>query len=178
MFWCNYLNFDELDFFQLSSHDSKGTSFFNLRFDLFLEKCLQKLKIFCANMGWAECHYLKTQNNWKTCIFSVEFLKTPMWAHFSYWYFLHPGVSIHACKLVCLYELPKKNEFIKESQPHTPSFPIGLVKTECNFIVRSVKTDLGRWMLVVAMISVDAYPCLAFSGKTCHFLDTGIGVFW
>ena len=26
----------------------------------------------------------------------------------------------------------------------TPSFPIGLVKTECGFIVRSVETGLGR----------------------------------
>ena len=35
-------------------------------------------------------------------------------------------------------------------------FPIGLVKTESGCIVRSVETGLGRWMLVVAMISVDA----------------------
>ena len=40
----------------------------------------------------------------------------------------------------------------------TSSFPIGLVKTECRFIVRSVKTGLGRWTLAVAVISVDAYP--------------------
>ena len=33
-------------------------------------------------------------------------------------------------------------------------------------------------MLVVAVISVDAYPFLAFSDLTCHFEDTGIGVFW
>ena len=60
----------------------------------------------------------------------------------------------------------------------TPSFPIGLVKTESDFIVRSVQTGLGRWTLVVAMISVDAYPFLAFSDLTCHLEDTGIGVFW
>ena len=59
-----------------------------------------------------------------------------------------------------------------------PSFPIGLVKTKSNFIVRSVETGLGRWMLVVAMISVDNYPFLAFSDLTCHLQDTGIGVFW
>ena len=54
-------------------------------------------------------------------------------------------------------------------QPHTPSFFIGLVKTESDFIVRSVETGLGRWMLVVAVISVDAYPFfLAFSDLTCH----------
>ena len=46
-------------------------------------------------------------------------------------------------------------------------FPIGLVKTESGFIVRSVETGLGRWMLVVAVISVDAYLFLAFSDLTC-----------
>ena len=60
----------------------------------------------------------------------------------------------------------------------TPSFPIGLVKTESDFIVRSVQTGLGRWTLMVAVISVDAYPFLAFSDLTCHLEDTGIGVFW
>ena len=60
----------------------------------------------------------------------------------------------------------------------TPSFPIGLVKTEPAFIVRSVKTGLGRWVLVVAVTSVDAYPFLAFSDLTCHLEGTGIGVFW
>ena len=61
-------------------------------------------------------------------------------------------------------------------QLYTPSFPIGLVKTESGFIVRSVETGLGRWTLVVAVISVDAYPFLAFSNLTCHLEDTGIGV--
>ena len=42
----------------------------------------------------------------------------------------------------------------------TPSFPIGLVKTESGFIVRSVETGLGRLMLVVVVISVDTYPFL------------------
>ena len=60
----------------------------------------------------------------------------------------------------------------------TPSFPIGLVKTESGFIVKSVETGLGRWTLVVAVISVDAYPFLAFSDLTCHLEDTVIGVFW
>ena len=62
-------------------------------------------------------------------------------------------------------------------QPHTPSFPIGLVKTKSDF-VRSVETALGRWTLVVAVISVDAYPFFAFSDLTCHLEDTRIGVFW
>ena len=31
---------------------------------------------------------------------------------------------------------------------------------------------------MVAVISVDAYPFLAFSGLTCHLEDTSIGVFW
>ena len=46
-------------------------------------------------------------------------------------------------------------------QPRTPSFPIGLVKTESDVIV-----------------SVDAYPFLAFSDLNCHLEDIGIGVFW
>ena len=60
----------------------------------------------------------------------------------------------------------------------TQSFPIGLVKTESSFSVRSVETGLGRLMLLVAVISVDAYPFLAFSDLTCHLEDKGIGVFW
>ena len=60
----------------------------------------------------------------------------------------------------------------------TPSFPIALVKTESGFFVRSVEIGLGRWTLVVAVISVDAYSFLAFSDLTCHLEDTGIGVFW
>ena len=59
----------------------------------------------------------------------------------------------------------------------TPSFPIGLFKTESGFIVRSVETGLGRWMLVVAVISVDVYPFLAFSDLTFHLEDMRIGVF-
>ena len=31
--------------------------------------------------------------------------------------------------------------------------------------------------MVVAVISIDAYPFLAFSDLTCHLEDTGIGVF-
>ena len=51
-------------------------------------------------------------------------------------------------------------------QLRTPSFPIGLVKAEPGFIVRPVETGLGRWTLVVAVISVEAYPFLAFSDLT------------
>ena len=60
----------------------------------------------------------------------------------------------------------------------TLSFSIGLVETDSGFIVRSVETGLGRWTLVIAVISVDAYSCLAFSDLTCHIEDTGIGAFW
>ena len=63
-------------------------------------------------------------------------------------------------------------------QLHTPSFLIGMVKTESDFIARSVETGLGRWMMVVAVICVDAYPFLSFSDLTCHLQDTKIGVFW
>ena len=58
-----------------------------------------------------------------------------------------------------------------------PIFSYWLVKTESGFIVRSVETGLGRWMLVVVVISVHAYPFLAFSDLTCQLDDTGIGVF-
>ena len=63
-------------------------------------------------------------------------------------------------------------------RPCNSSVPIGLVKTKAYFIVRSVETNLGRRTLVVAVISVDAYPFLAFSDLTSHFEDTGIAVFW
>ena len=61
---------------------------------------------------------------------------------------------------------------------HSPSFPIGLVKNESGFLVRSVKAGLGKCTLVVAVISVDSYPFLAFSILICHLEDTGIGVSW
>ena len=48
-------------------------------------------------------------------------------------------------------------------QPRTPYFHIGLLNTEFDVIVRSIETESGRWTLVVAEISVDAYPFLAFS---------------
>ena len=60
-------------------------------------------------------------------------------------------------------------------QLRTLSFPIWLVKTKSGF-VRSVDTGLERWTLVVAAISVDAYPFLAFSELTCDLESTGIGV--
>ena len=60
----------------------------------------------------------------------------------------------------------------------TPFFPTGLVKTESYFIVKSFQNGLGRWTLVVAVISADAYPFLAFSDLTCHLEDTRIGAFW
>ena len=63
-------------------------------------------------------------------------------------------------------------------QLHTSSFPIGLVKTESGFIVKSVETGLGRWTLLVAVISVDAYPFLAFSDLTCHLEELETYVFW
>ena len=57
----------------------------------------------------------------------------------------------------------------------TPYFPIGLVKTDSGFIVRSFETDLGRRTLVVAVIT---YPFLAFPDLICYLEDTAIGVFW
>ena len=58
-------------------------------------------------------------------------------------------------------------------QPHFQLFPTGLVKTESDFIVRLVETGLGRWPLVLAVISVDDYPFLALPD-----LNTGVVVFW
>ena len=63
-------------------------------------------------------------------------------------------------------------------QLRTPSFPIGLVKTKSAFIVGSVEAGLEKWMLVVAVISVDANPFFTFSDLTCHLEGPGIGVFW
>ena len=62
-------------------------------------------------------------------------------------------------------------------QPCTPSFPIGLVKIESDFIVRSVETSFGIIMQVAAVIIVDGYPFLAFSDLICHLEDAGISVF-
>ena len=68
--------------------------------------------------------------------------------------------------------------FYHIDQPRTPPFPIGLIKTESDFIVKLVETGLGKWMLVVAVTAVDAYPSLAFSDLTCRLGGTGIGAFW
>ena len=68
--------------------------------------------------------------------------------------------------------------FYHIDQRRTPPFPIGLIKTESDFIVKLVETGLGKWMLVVAVTAVDAYPSLAFSDLTCHLGGTGIGAFW
>ena len=62
-------------------------------------------------------------------------------------------------------------------QTHTPSVPIGIVKTS-DFIVRLVETGLGRWMLAAHVISVDTNPFLTFSDLIYHLEDTGIVVFW
>ena len=48
------------------------------------------------------------------------------------------------------------------NQSHTLSFPIELVETKSDVIVSWVETGLGRWALVVAVISVDAYTFTGF----------------
>ena len=53
-----------------------------------------------------------------------------------------------------------------------------LLDTELDVIVRSVETDLGRWTLVAAVISIDAYLFLAFSDLTYHLQDARTGVSW
>ena len=57
------------------------------------------------------------------------------------------------------------------------------VRLTCNLIVLPllfwlpVVADLGRLMLVVVVIDVDAYPFLVFSDMTCHNDDTRMAVF-
>ena len=71
-------------------------------------------------------------------------------------------------KLYFMNDLKHEDEFLNIPQ----------TKTKSDFIVRSVETGSGRWMLVVVVISVDAYPFLAFSDLTCYHEATGIVVFW
>ena len=63
-------------------------------------------------------------------------------------------------------------------QPRTPSFPIGLVESKSDFVLTSVETGLGKWTLLVPVISVDPYPFLTFSDLTYHHEETGTAVFW
>ena len=74
-------------------------------------------------------------------------------------------------------KMPYRVDVLHRPALHPP-FPVGLVKTESGFIVRSVETGSGRRTLVVAVISVDAYAFLLFSDLTSNLEDTGIGVFW
>ena len=55
-------------------------------------------------------------------------------------------------------KIPYGIDVLLHCQPRTPPFPIGLVKYKSDFIVTLVETGLGRLMLVVAVIGVDAYP--------------------
>ena len=41
-------------------------------------------------------------------------------------------------------KIPYGLKFYCNDQPCTPSFPVGLVKTKSNFIVRSIQTGLRR----------------------------------
>ena len=84
----------------------------------------------------------------------------------------------HPSSDVAMIEIPYGVDVYYINQPCTPSFPTGLVKTESDVIDRSFETGLGRWMLVLAVIIVDAYPFLAFSDLTSHLEDMGVGVFW
>ena len=60
--------------------------------------------------------------------------------------------------------------------PHL--FLLGRLKLNLTLLLDQLETDIGKWTLVVAVISVDAYPFLAFWDQTCHLKDTGICVFW
>ena len=59
--------------------------------------------------------------------------------------------------------------------PHL--FLLGWLKLNLALLLDQL-TGLRRWTLAVAVISVDAYPFLAFSDLACHLEDTGIGFFW
>ena len=63
-------------------------------------------------------------------------------------------------------------------QLRTHSLPIGFVKTKSDFIVGLVEAGLGKWTLVVAVISVDAYPFLAFPDLNCHIEDMEVCRTW
>ena len=54
------------------------------------------------------------------------------------------------------------------------SYMISITKTS----PKKIGALICSSQLVVAVISVDAYPFSAFSDLTCHLEDTGTGVFW
>ena len=87
-------------------------------------------------------------------------------------------VTFCTALMVLQYKYYIEKMFYYIDQHRTPYIPIGFVKLNLIFIIRSVKTDLVRSTLVVPMISVDAYPFLAFSDLICYLEDTGIGAFW
>ena len=77
---------------------------------------------------------------------------------------------MHCGNIDCFFNI----FFVDINQSPIPSFLIGLFKTESGVIVRSFETGLGRWTQVAAMVSIDAYPFLAFSNLTSLFENTWI----
>ena len=67
-------------------------------------------------------------------------------------------------------------------QPDILSSPVGIAETESDISARSVETGSGRWILVVAVISVGAcffyFYFILFYFLDFFSQDTGIGVFW
>ena len=59
--------------------------------------------------------------------------------------------------------------------PRTPSFPVGLVKTESESLDH-LEPTLGdeHWYVV----NVSGYRFMTFLDLTCHLEDAGIGTFW
>ena len=74
-------------------------------------------------------------------------------------------------------KIPYEVDVLLHRPASHPVFSHWVVKTKSDFIVRSVEIGLCRWMLVVPVISVNAYPFLVFLDLTCHLEDTRIGVF-
>ena len=128
--------------------------------------CIDPITIFIKIIFKLGCRIILILNNWKEwCVIRTDIL-----------YHCNRLLVFFNCDLNCSclvymfsFHFSGKMGF---------SGKIGLVKTKSNFIVRSVYAGLGRWMQVVAMVSVGAYPFLAFSHLTCHLEDTEIGVCW
>ena len=60
-------------------------------------------------------------------------------------YLMGEGTTLgHSSSDGVTIEIPYMVNILLHQPACTPSFPIGLVKTESDFIVKSVETDLGR----------------------------------
>ena len=56
-------------------------------------------------------------------------------------------------------------------------FLLGWLKLNLILLLDQLRLVQGNQLLIVAVISVDAYPFLRFSDLTCNVEDTGVAVF-